>query len=75
MKNVPNENILKLRELTDKICKTSPDENDYKLVVNELKKVIKEGKEEIDKSINDETKVNCYETMCMAVINIINKIK
>lgn len=75
MKNVPNENILKLRELTDRICKTSPDENDYKRVVNELKQVIKEGKNEIDRSLTEEKKINCYETMCIAVMNIINKVK
>ena len=75
MKTVPNENILKLRELTDRICKTSPEENDYKTVVNELKKVIKEGKNEIDRSLTEEKKINCYETMCIAVMNIINTVK
>lgn len=75
MKNVPNENILKLRELTDKICKTNPNENDYKIVVDELKKVIKEGKTEIDRSLTEEKKINCYENMCVTVMNIINKVK
>ena len=75
MKTVPNENILKLRELTDRICKTSPEENDYKTVVNELKRVIKEGKNEIDRSLTEEKKINCYETMCIAVMNIINTVK
>jgi hypothetical protein len=75
MKNVPNENILKLRELTDRICMASSNENDYKLIVDELKQVIKDGKIEIERSLTDEKKVNCYETMCMAVMNIINKVK
>jgi hypothetical protein len=75
MTSVPNENILKLRELTNKICKTNPSNHDYKLVVDELKKVINEGKKDIEKSDCDEEKINCYESMCVTIMNIINKIK
>jgi len=74
MRSVPNENILKLRELTDKMCSNSID-NEYKKVVQELKKVISEGKDIIDKSSTDENKINCYESMCITVMNIINKVK
>jgi len=74
MRSVPNENILKLRELTDKMCSNSID-NEYKKVVLELKKVISEGKDIIDKSSTDENKINCYESMCITVMNIINKVK
>jgi len=75
MKSVPNENILKLRELTDKICKSNIDDYDYKMVVDELKKVIKDGKVEIERSLSDEKRINCYESMCVTVMNIINKVK
>jgi hypothetical protein len=74
MTSVPNENILKLRELTKKICSTTSD-FDYKAVVDELKEVISVGKVDIDKSDCDEAKIGCYESMCMAVMKIINKVK
>lgn len=74
MTSVPNENILKLRELTKKICSTTSD-FDYKAVVDELKKVISEGKVVIEKSESNETKIGCYESMCVAVMKIINKVK
>ena len=74
MTSVPNDNILKLRELTNKICNSKPT-NEYKLIVDELKQVINEGKKNIDNSETNESKINCYESMCMSVMNIINKIK
>ena len=74
MTSVPNENILKLRELANKICNSSTEFN-YKSIVDELKHVINEGKADIDKSECDETKINCYESMCVAVMSIINKVK
>jgi len=74
MTSVPNDNILRLRELTNKICNSKPN-NEYKLIVDELKKVISDGKKDIDESETNEIKINCYESMCMAVMNIINKIK
>jgi hypothetical protein len=74
MTSVPNDNILKLRELAHKICNSKPT-NEYKLIVDELKEVISEGKKNIDSSETNEIKINCYESMCMSVMNIINKIK
>jgi hypothetical protein len=74
MTSVPNENILKLRELTNKICNSKSD-YDYKSIVDELKQVISEGKVVIEKSECNETKIGCYESMCVAVMNIINKVK
>jgi hypothetical protein len=74
MTSVPNDNILKLRELTHKICNSNPN-NEYKLIVDELKKVISEGKKNIDESKTNENKITCYESMCVTVMNIINKIK
>ena len=46
MKSVPSENILKLRELTDKLCNVSNDES--REVLEKLKNIIYENKKMID---------------------------
>jgi hypothetical protein len=73
MKSVPSDNILQLRVLTDKICSQNTD-NSYKEVVKELKQIVEIGKEEIDEAKSTKTKIKCYESMCIAVTNILNKI-
>ena len=73
MKSVPSENILQLRVLTDKICSQNTD-NSYKEVVKQLKEVVDIGKEEIDDAKTTKIKIKCYESMCIAVTNILNKI-
>lgn len=73
MKSVPSDNIIQLRALTNKICSQNPD-NSYKEVVKELKKIVDIGKEEIDEAKSTKTKIKCYESMCVAVTNILNKI-
>jgi len=73
-KKVTNENILKLRELTDRISNKMNDV-DYESIVKDLKKIIDEGKDNINKSKDSVTKLNCYESMCQRVTAIINSIK
>ena len=73
MKSVPSDNIIQLRLLTDKICSQNPD-NSYKEVVKQLKEIVDIGKEEIDDAKTTKTKIKCYESMCVAVTNILNKI-
>lgn len=71
-KSVPNENILKLRELSDKLCETSNDE--YKIIVKKLKNIVDSGKNEIEKSTSSQTKIKCYESMCATITNLLNNV-
>lgn len=71
---VTSENILKLRELTDKICKVSPD-TEYETVLKNVKSVIEEGEEEVSRLTSSQTKIKCYEKMCTNINNLLNTIK
>lgn len=70
---VISENILKLRELTNKICK-SPN-SDYENVLKNVKLLIEENEEEISNLTTSLTKIKCYEKMCLKINNILNSIK
>jgi len=74
MNNVPSENILKLIELTDKIC-IDDNNRDYKDVVVKLKEIIESGKGDVLKSRTIKNKIKCYETMCVTITNVLNNIK
>ena len=74
-KSVPNENILKLRELTGKIANNNNDnEDEYKVIVKQLKGIVNEGKHQISVSDCSEAKIKCYETMCTTITNLLNTI-
>lgn len=68
---VTSENILKLRELTEKIGKSNPINNDS-LVIEDLKNVLEEVKEQVSHSNSPNSKLKCYEKMCEKITNIIN---
>jgi hypothetical protein len=72
-KSVPNENILKLRELTGKIANNDK-EDEYKVIVKRLKGIVNEGKHQILTSDCSEAKIKCYETMCTTITNLLNQI-
>jgi hypothetical protein len=74
MATVTSENILKLRELTDKICRVSPN-GDYEKVLKNVKSVIEEGEEEASQLTTSQNKIKCYEKMCLKINNILNSIK
>ena len=74
MISVPNENILKLRELTDEICDSSLDDN-YKIVLKKLKTIVQEGKNEINRTISSQSRIKCYEKMCSNITLVLNEIK
>jgi hypothetical protein len=69
---VPNENILKLRELSDKLCDLPIDE--YKNIVKKLKTIVEAGKGEIDKTISPQSKIKCYESMCSTITNLLSNV-
>lgn len=73
-KQTPSENILKLRELTEKMCET-PHEKDYEDIIKKLKSTIKEVREEVNVSPNASSKVKTYEKMCNTIITILNTIQ
>lgn len=73
-KPLPSENILKLRELTEKMCEM-PHEKQYEEVIKKVKTAIEEGREEVKVLPNTQSKIKCYEKMCGAIITILNTIK
>ncbi len=73
MNNVPSENILKLIELTDKLC--VHDEIDYSLIIVKMKEIIECGKNDVLKSRTTKGKIKCYEATCLAITNVLNNIQ
>ena len=73
MARTPSENILKLRELTDKICNVSPN-SDLEIALRELKVVVDEGNKEINVSVTPQKKLKCYEKMYTTITNILNTV-
>jgi hypothetical protein len=71
--SVPNENILKLRELSDELCGLSNSE--YKAIVKQLKKMVEDGKSEVDRISTPQSKIYCYETMCSNITKLLNSVK
>lgn len=72
MSNVPNENILRLIELTDKLCEH--DEINYRLIIGKMKEIIECGKIDVLKARTAKGKIKCYETTCLAITNVLNNI-
>jgi hypothetical protein len=70
--SVPNENILKLRELTGKIANDK--ESEYKLIVKKLKGIVNDGKAQIADTDCSESKIKCYESMCTTITNLLSTI-
>ena len=73
MKNsVPSENILKLRELTERLTNEKTD--NYMVIVKQLKEIVENGKHTIEDSIDPESKIKCYETMCTTITKILTSV-
>lgn len=70
-----NDNIIKLRALSDKLCKHDFDENlnekNYKIIIDEIKNII-DGN---DISNLNEAKNKTYETTCNKIKIILKKFK
>lgn len=71
MTSVPSENILKLRELTEKMCGTISNST----IINLVQDMIDEGVQEVIKSKTNKTKIKSYETMCNKITHFLNNIK
>jgi hypothetical protein len=73
-----NENLIKLKELSDKICETelsSGEDNSYKEVVDEITKLVENSDDEIQVHKTKDHKLKCYEGMCLELKKILTKIK
>jgi hypothetical protein len=75
--NFSNTNILKLKELSDRICqyeKTEHDEEEkYKNVINEIKKVLETENPSLN--TDKEIRLKCYEKICSKIQIILNRFK
>lgn len=69
MKTTPSENILKLRELTEKLCDTTHKDYCEKSLIR-IKQVIDESSLEISEAKTHQSKINCYENMYKKIKNI-----
>jgi len=71
MKSVTNENLSKLRELSDEMCDTF----EYRIIVEKLKRIVDNGKDKIESYKTSQSKMKCYESMCSEITKILNTIK
>lgn len=71
MTSVPSENILKLRELTEKMTNTAYESE----VIDLVKEIISDGVDDAVKAKTDKTKLKCYENICYKITNILTSIK
>ena len=71
---VTSENILKLRELTEKICSVSP-KGEYETVLSDVKSIVEKSEDEIEKTLSSNQKIKYYEQMCKKINNILKNVK
>ena len=72
-KSVDNENMVKLKELTNRIGSSS--DKKYSNIVKELKSIVDEGKKEIENNSSPKWKMKCYETMCSKITSILKNVE
>lgn len=73
--HVKNENLIKLKELSDIICKTETDKGNYKEAVGEIADVIEHSEDMIEDAQNTDNKIKCYESMFSKLKLILNNFK
>lgn len=72
-----NENLIKLKELTEKICLTQEENNcsgDCKNMIKELKQIIEFQLTNLKEAKTKKEKYNCYERMCLVITDFFKKI-
>lgn len=73
---VLNDNIVKLRELTDKICKGEVmDDSSYIEIIKQIKQIVDEEENNLSLIHGNAKKIKCYEDMCSKIKIILNKFK
>ena len=68
-----NENMVRLRELTNQMCVVHPTK-DYEVILKKLKDIVDGGKNEISDTKSPQSKIKCYEKMCATITNILNNV-
>ena len=71
--SVPSENIVKLRELTNKLCDL-PNDN-YKNSIKEIKSIVDEVETEIVTKKTPQAKIKCYIVMYETIKTLLGNIK
>jgi hypothetical protein len=74
MEIAPSENLLKLRELSEKLYAIERDD-DIKEIMNDIKMVLESSKKEISVNSAPKEKIRCYEKMCTSITNLLQNIK
>lgn len=69
-----NENLLRLKELTETLCATTPSD-EYSKILTQLKNIVDEGKIKVESYTTTNSKIKCYENMCVTITKILNKVK
>ena len=73
-----SENLIKLKELSDKLCEPSfqtvESDDNYKKVFGEISNVIENSEDLVDDVTTTDEKIKCYESMCSKLKGIVNKI-
>lgn len=73
-----SENLIKLKELTDKICSMEDNKCECncncKSTVSEIKNILEQEIKNIGHAKTRQEKFSCYERMCQAITNLLNKL-
>jgi hypothetical protein len=74
---VVNENLTKLKELSERICSFELNKNDdsCKIVLGEIIDIIENSQTVLLNENDKESKLLCYESMCFKLKSILKKIK
>ncbi len=72
---VTNDNILKLRELADKLCGDQNPKTPHKQVLDEIRFVLESESENLAKERSRDWKLKCYENMSNRIKIILDKLK
>jgi hypothetical protein len=71
---MPSDNILKLRELTEKICDPAYGETCEKTLVK-IKKIMNDGTNELESAKTNQSKIKYYENLYTKIKNLITNAK
>ena len=72
---VPNENIIRLRELTDRFNSDSENEKNYAESIKQIKKIFEEEDFNLKSEKTKEKKLKCYERMSSSIKIILQNFK
>lgn len=68
----PSENLVKLRQLVDRLDNEDVTSHTYQTTLKEIQKVIKEEKKIISGLKRNESKISHYENICTTILTLIS---